>query len=112
MGKRIDAGLFGTGPWPQFMEYARNLNRAAAPAIAALASKLRAERMRRALATVDRGTLADLGISGAQAQFEASRPFWRSVNRPECHAAANAATAESGGKGVAIAVKCAEMPLN
>jgi uncharacterized protein YjiS (DUF1127 family) len=90
MGERTDAGPFSLGSGPRFMEYARNLHRATVPAIAALTSKLREERSRRALATVDRDTLADLGISVAQAQFESSRPFWCSNNLPERRGGANA----------------------
>ena len=37
----------------------------------------RRARERRELATLDRRTIHDLGLSTSEIQFEASKPFWR-----------------------------------
>ena len=37
----------------------------------------RRARERRELATLDRRTIRDLGLSASEIQFEASKPFWR-----------------------------------
>jgi uncharacterized protein YjiS (DUF1127 family) len=38
----------------------------------------RRARERRELATLDRRTIRDLGLTTSEIQFEASKPFWRS----------------------------------
>jgi uncharacterized protein YjiS (DUF1127 family) len=38
----------------------------------------RRARERRELATLDARTIRDLGLSSAEIQFEANKPFWRS----------------------------------
>jgi len=43
-----------------------------------LANWRRRARERRELATLDRRTIQDLGLSPSDIQFEAGKPFWRS----------------------------------
>lgn len=50
--------------------------RLAARTAAALKTWSRRRRSRDELATVDAATLRDIGISRADADFEASKPFW------------------------------------
>jgi uncharacterized protein YjiS (DUF1127 family) len=42
-----------------------------------LATWRRRARERRELATLDARTIQDLGLSSAEIQFEANKPFWR-----------------------------------
>jgi uncharacterized protein YjiS (DUF1127 family) len=42
-----------------------------------LATWGRRARERRELATLDRRTIQDLGLSSSEIQFEANKPFWR-----------------------------------